>query len=90
MEYIYIVYQSNYYDAIEGGNATDILGVFKDKERAYKLAIDVIRANLNDTDYVIDDERNDLTRDGYVRLFYNNKENWRDYFEISVIRKVVT
>lgn len=90
MEYIYIVYQSNYYDAIEGGDATDILGVFKDKERAYKLAIDVIRANLKDTDYVIDDERNDLTRDGYVRLFYNNQENWRDYFEISVIRKVVT
>ena len=90
MEYIYIVYQSNYYDATDGCDATDILGVFKDKERAYKLAIDVIRANLKDTNYVIDDERNDLTRDGYVRLFYNNQENWRDYFEISVIRKVVT
>ena len=86
MEKVYIVYYSNYEDTVRdcGCDATEIIGVFKNKEDAIKRAKDKIDWTLTDGCYILDEERNDIDRDNMVRFFYNNQENWRDYFEIVV------
>lgn len=86
MEKIYIVYYSNYEDVVRdcGCEATEILGVFKNKEEALKLAKEKINWTLNEGYYVLDIERDDIERDNMVRFFYNNQENWSDYFEIII------
>ena len=85
MEKVYIVYEVNYGDPLSECDAVDIYGVFKDEDDAYSKAQELIDLNLHEgSNYVLDEERNDLHRDGFVRFFYNNQENWNDYFEIIV------
>jgi hypothetical protein len=85
MEKIYLVYMSNYEEVVrDGAEATEILGVYKNKEEAYNVARAQMNKTLNDHNWVLDMERDDLDRDGYVRFFFNNQENWDCYFEISV------
>lgn len=85
MEKIYLVYMSNYEEVVrDGAEATEILGIYKDKEKAYNVARNQINKVLEDHNWALDDERNDLDRDGFVRFFFNNQENWDCYFEITV------
>lgn len=85
MEKVYLVYMSNYEDIVrDGAEATEILGIYKDKEKAYEVARNQINKVLKNHSWVLDNERDDLDRDGYVRFFLFNQENWDCYFEISV------
>lgn len=85
MEKVYLVYMSNYEEVVrDGAEATEILGVYKNKEEAYKVARAQMNKTLNDHNWLLDIERDDLDRDEYVRFFFNNQENWDCYFEISV------
>jgi ribonucleotide monophosphatase NagD (HAD superfamily) len=85
VEKLYLVYMSNYEEVVRSGaDATEILGLYKDKFMAYKVAKEQINKVLDEHDWVLDLERDNIDRDGYVRLFYGHQENWDDYFEISV------
>ena len=85
MKKIYLVYMSNYEEVVrDGAEATEILGIYEDKEKAYNVARNQINKVLEDHNWVLDEERNDLDRDGFVRFFFNNQENWNCYFEINV------
>lgn len=81
---VYLVYMSNYEEVVrDGAEATEILGVYNNKEEAYNVARNQIN-KVFDHNWVLDMERDDLDRDGYVRFFFNNQENWDCYFELSV------
>lgn len=86
MELVYIVYWSNYEDVVRdsGSDATEILGVFKNRKDAVELAKKEIQRVLGYNYYVLDDECNDIERDNIARFFGNHQENWRDYFEIVI------
>jgi hypothetical protein len=85
MEKVYLVYMSNYEEVVrDGAEATEILGVYKNKEEAYNVAKAQINKVLDDHNWVLDMERDDLDRDWFVRFFFNNQENWDCYFELSV------
>ena len=81
---MYLVYESLYGELLQESDSTIIIGLYKDKEKAIERAKCSIDADTMCNNYVLDDERNDIERDGYVRLFYNNQENWGDYYEIFV------
>jgi hypothetical protein len=82
---VYLVYMSNYEEVVrDGAEATEILGIYNNKEEAYNVARSQINRVLEDHNWILDMERNDLDRDGYVRFFFNNQENWDCYFELTV------
>ena len=82
---VYLVYMSNYEEVVrDGAEATEILGIYNNKEEAYNVARSQINRVLEDHNWVLDEERNDLDRDEYVRFFFNSQENWDCYFELSV------
>lgn len=85
MEKVYLVYESNFEDvARDCGEATELIGLYKDKEKAYEIAEKQIKKDLENGLYVLDIERDDIRRDNYVRLFYDHQENWDVYFEICI------
>ena len=86
---MHLVYESLYGELLQESDSTLIIGLYKDKETAMERAKCSIDADTMCNNYVLDDERNDIERDGYVRLFYNNQENWGDYYEIFVTRMEV-
>ena len=82
---VYLVYMSNYEEVVrDGAEATEILGLYKDPAEAKAVAKAQINKVLEDHNWVLDEERNDLDRDWFVRFFFNNQENWDVYFELSV------
>jgi hypothetical protein len=44
----------------------------------------MIQDEVNTGDYVLDEERNDIERDGYVRYFWGDQENWDCYYELFI------
>jgi hypothetical protein len=81
---MYLVYESLYGDLLQDCDSTVIIGLYNNKEKAIEKAKSLIDIDTMCNNYVLDDERNVIERDGYVRLFYNNQENWGDYYEIFV------
>ena len=90
MEKVYIVYYSNYEDVVrDGADATEIIGVYKNKDEAIKVAKERIKKTLEDHERMLDIERDDIDRDNYVRFFWGWQENWSCYFELCVDEKEV-
>ena len=82
---LYLVYYSNYEEVVrDGAEAVKFLGLYRSKEKAMQKAYDQIKIVMENPNMVMDNERDDLERDNYVRFFYDHQENWDYYFEISV------
>lgn len=86
---MYLVYESLYGELLQDCNSTNIIGLYRTKEAALEAAKYNINEDMRCSNYVLDEERNDIERDGYVRLFYNNQENWGDYYEVFVTKMEV-
>jgi hypothetical protein len=86
---MYLVYESLYGDLLQDNDSTEIIGLYKDKEQAINKVKYLIGEDMRCNNYVLDDERNDIDRDGYVRLFYDYQENWNDYYEVFVMKMEV-
>lgn len=80
---MYLLYESLYGELLYECDSTNIIGLYKDKEQAIKKAKELIEEDLKNN-WVLDNERKDLETDSYVRLFYNNQENWNNYYEIII------
>ena len=78
---MYLVYESLYGELLYECETTTIVGLYDTKEKAIEKVKDLI--NAEDL-YVLDVERNNLEEDNYVRLFYNEQENWNCYYEIII------
>lgn len=83
---MYLVYESLYGDLLQECDSTNIIGLYRSKEEALGIAKYNIDEDIRCNNYVLDDENNDIERDGYARLFYNNQENWNDYYEVFVAK----
>ena len=81
---MYLVYESLYGELLYECESTTIVGVYDSLEKAKNKVKELINAEEY---YVLDNERNDLEKDNFVRLFYSYQENWNDYFEI-IIKKL--
>ena len=81
---MYLVYESLYGELLYECESTIIVGVYDSLEKAKNKVKELINAEEY---YVLDNERNDLEKDNFVRLFYSYQENWNDYFEI-IIKKL--
>lgn len=81
---MYLVYESLYGELLQECDSTEIIGLFKTKEAALEAAKYNINEDTRCNNYVLDEEHNDIERDGYARLFYDDQENWHDYYEIFV------
>lgn len=81
---MYLVYESLYGQLLDECDSTNIIGLYKNKEDAIKKAKENIYNDTVENDYVLDEERNDIERDGYVRLFYEDQENWDCYYELFI------
>ena len=81
---MYLVYESLYGELLVDNDSTNIIGLYDSKEKAINKVKELINA---EEFYVLDTERDDVERDGYVRLFFNNQENWSCYYEI-IIKKL--
>jgi hypothetical protein len=82
---MYLVYESLYGELLQECDSTNIIGLYRTKKAALEAAKYNINEDTRCNNYVLDDEHNDIERDGYVRLFYNNQENWNDYYEVFVV-----
>ena len=77
---MYLVYESLYGDLLNECDSTNIIGLYDSKEKAINKVKELIDA---EEFYVVDVETN-LEEKDYVRLFYNNQENWNCYYEILI------
>lgn len=80
---MYLVYESLYGDLQQECDSTNVIGVYKTKEEAMFIMKSMVDEDIEYNNYVLDEERNNI-EDGYVRLFFNNQENWNCYYEIFV------
>lgn len=82
---MYLVYESLYGDLLDECNSTNIIGLYKTREQAVDKVKSMIKNELESGDnYVLDNEMCDIDNCNYVRLFYNNQENWNCYYEILI------
>lgn len=81
---MYLVYESLYGILLDECDSTNIIGLYKNKEDAIKKAKENIYIDTVENDYVLDEERNDIERDGYVRIFHEEQENWDCYYELFI------
>lgn len=82
---MFLVYESLYEElARECGESTSIIGLYDSKEKAFKKAQELIDIDVKENNFVLDIERDNLQEDNYVRLFWNNQENWSCYCEICI------
>ena len=77
---MYLVYESLYGELLYECESTTIVGLYDSKEKAINKVKELIDA---EEFYVVDVETN-LEEKDYVRLFYNNQENWDCYYEILI------
>lgn len=77
---MYLVYESLYGELLYECESTTIVGLYDSKEKAINKVKELIDA---EEFYVVDVESN-LEENDYVRLFYNNQENWNCYYEILI------
>lgn len=84
---MYLVYESLYGDLLNECDSTNIIGLYNTKEKAIDKVNKMIKQQLgNDSNYVLDREHNNINEDNFVRLFYNNQDNWNCYYEILIIK----
>lgn len=81
---MYLVYESLYGELQQECDVTNIIGLYRNKEEALEVAKYNINEEIRCNTYVLDEERNDIERDGYVRLFYKYQENWDDFYEVFI------
>ena len=84
---MYLLYESLYGDLLQECDSTNIIGLYDTLEKAIEKAKYYIEQDTKCNNYVLDDERKNIEEDNFVRLFYNNQENWNDYYEI-IIQKI--
>ena len=84
---MYLLYESLYGDLLQECDSTNIIGLYDTLEKAIEKAKYNIEQETKCNNYVLDDERKNIEEDNFVRLFYNNQENWNDYYEI-IIKKI--
>ena len=77
---MYLVYESLYGELLYECESTTIVGLYDSKEKAINKVKELIDA---EEFYVVDVDSN-LEENDYVRLFYNNQENWNCYYEILI------
>lgn len=84
---MYLVYESLYGELLYECESTNIIGLYNTKEKAIDKVNKMIKQQLeNDSNYVLDIEHNNINEDNFVRLFYNNQDNWNCYYEILIIK----
>lgn len=84
---MYLVYESLYGELLYECESTNIIGLYNTKEKAIDKVNKMIKCQLgNDSNYVLDIEHNNINEDNFVRLFYNNQDNWNCYYEILIIK----
>lgn len=84
---MYLVYESLYGELLYECESTNIIGLYNTKEKAIDKVNKMIKCQLgNDSNYVLDTEHNNINEDSFVRLFYNNQDNWNCYYEILIIK----
>lgn len=84
---MYLVYESLYGELLYECESTNIIGLYNTKEKAIDKVNKIIKQQLgNDSNYVLDREHNNINEDNFVRLFYNNQDNWNCYYEILIIK----
>ena len=84
---MYLVYESLYGELLYECESTNIIGLYNTKEKAIDKVNKMIKQQLgNDSNYVLDREHNNINEDNFVRLFYNNQDNWNCYYEIFIIK----
>lgn len=84
---MYLLYESLYGDFLSDCDSTNIISLYNTKEKAINKAKDLIERYTMDDGYVLDEERKDIEKDNFVRLFRGWQENWSCYFEI-IIKKM--
>ena len=80
---MYLLYESLYGELLTDCDSTNIIGLYESKESAIKKALELIEED-KEYGYILDDERNNLLEDSYVRLFRDWQENWNCYYEIII------
>ena len=89
---MYIVYISNGGKLANENEITEIIGVYNSYEKAYNQALSLEKENIDNFDYVEDEEDLSLavnetekdSKSGSIRMFYEYQENWDRYFEIHI------
>ena len=81
---MYLVYESLYGDLLNECDSTNIIGLYSTKEKAIKKVKEMIANELSSDSYVLDEERNNIEEDNYVRFFFNQQENWSCFYEILI------
>ena len=82
---MYLVYESLYGELLCECNSTNIIGLYETREQAVDKVKSMIKDELESgNNYVLDNEMCDIDNCNYVRLFYNNQENWNCYYEILI------
>jgi hypothetical protein len=105
MNKVYLVYESNYGELANDCDATQVIGLYADIEKAYLIVNNKIDEYLLKTEnglcvseytFVLDEECNDIKEEivkgngvHLVRMFENYQENWNSYFEIIIMEMVV-
>lgn len=81
---MYLLYESLYGELLQENDSTNIIGLYDTLEKAIEKAKYNIEQDTKCNNYVLDNEKKDIEKDNFVRLFYNNQENWNDYYEIII------
>ena len=81
---MYLVYESLYGQLLDECDSTNIIGLYRTKEAAMEKVNQMIQSEINEGNYVLDRDRNDIERDGYVRYFWKDQENWDCYYELFI------
>lgn len=93
MNKIYIALEENYRTLACELGASEILGVYDTIDKALVSILKDIETNVNDYDYVIDNECDlkqfKIDKIGCVRLFYKTQDNWDYHCEYRIIESEV-
>ena len=82
---MYLLYESYYGEIVlDCGDSTHIIGLYSSKEKAIKKAKEIMKIDIEENNYVLDKEHNNIEEDLYVIMFFNNQENWNCYYEIAI------
>lgn len=82
---IYIVLEKYYGELLqETGNCADIIGIYKDIEKAKNKTNEIIKNDIAN-DFVLDNNGEIIAKEEKnYRLFYGYQENWNCYYEIEI------
>ena len=84
---MYLLYESLYGELLQDNDSTHIIGLYDTKEKAIKKAKELIDKDIKLNNYILDNERDNIDQDSFVRLFWDCQENWNCYYEV-IIEKV--